>query len=188
MVRRVNHTGISVSDMERSLAFYRDVLGLRLVMDLDVDRHPGLDEVVGMQDAVGRVVFLRAGDTLVELWCYAEPEGRPLPPTHRPADRGVTHVAFEVDDVDAVHQAVTQAGYRANSAPVDLGLHKTCYVRGPDGEFVELLEDRTNDAMLERVTARTLAARRARGGSHGRTRADAPSGALQRVEDGDRAP
>ena len=165
-VRRVNHTGISVTDMERSLAFYRDVLGLRLVMDMDVERHPGLDTVVGMTDAVGRVVFLRAGDTLVELWCYSEPRGRPLDASYRPADLGVTHVAFEVDDVDEVHRVVVAAGYHANSAPVDLGLHKTCYVRGPDGEFVELLEDRTTDAMLERVTARTIAARaRARHGS-----------------------
>ena len=165
-VRRVNHTGISVTDMERSLAFYRDVLGLRLVMDMDVERHPGLDTVVGMTDAVGRVVFLRAGDTLVELWCYSEPRGRPLDASYRPADLGVTHVAFEVDDVDEVHRVVVAAGYHANSAPVDLGLHKTCYVRGPDGEFVELLEDRTTDAMLERVTARTIAAReRARQGS-----------------------
>ena len=39
--RKVNHTGISVTDMERSLAFYRDALGLRLVMDMDVERHLG---------------------------------------------------------------------------------------------------------------------------------------------------
>lgn len=164
MVRRVNHTGMSVSDMERSLRFYRDTLGLRLVFDMDVAQHAGLDEVVGMAGSVGRVVFLRAGDTILELWCYGAPAGRPLAQDHRPADRGFTHVAFEVDDVDATHRQVVAAGYEANSAPVDLGLHKTCYVRGPDGEFVELLEDRTDDAMLARVTARTLAARAAAAG------------------------
>ena len=56
-----------------------------------------------MTDAVGRVVFLRAGDTLVELWCYTEPRGDLSRRTYRPADLGVTHVAFEVDDVDEVH-------------------------------------------------------------------------------------
>ena len=49
-VTRVNHTGISVTDMERSLGFYRDVLGLELVMDMDVARHAGLDAVVGRID------------------------------------------------------------------------------------------------------------------------------------------
>jgi catechol 2,3-dioxygenase-like lactoylglutathione lyase family enzyme len=163
MIRRVNHTGISVSDMDRSLHFYRDTLGLTLVLDLDTSHNDGLATVVGMTDVVGRVVFLRAGDTLIELWCYAHPAGEPLRAGHVPADKGVTHVAFEVDDVDRAHQAVVEAGYEANSAPVDLGLHKTCYVRGPDGEFVELLEDRTDDEMLARVLARTLAARRAAG-------------------------
>ena len=162
LVRRVNHTGISVADIDRSLHFYVDTLGLQLVLDLDVERHPGLDEVIGLRGAVGRVVFLRAGDTLVELWQYDQPQGRPLPADYTAADRGVTHVALQVNDVDHVHALVTAAGYRANSAPVDLGLHKTCYVHGPDDEIIELLEDRTDDLMLARITARTLAARRAR--------------------------
>ena len=155
-VTRVNHTGISVSDMERSLGFYRDVLGLELVMDMDVDRHAGLDRVVGMTDTVGRVVMLAAGDSLVELWSYAQPMGRPLPADYMPADKGVTHVALEVDDVDAMHARVVAAGYRAKSEPLDLGIHKTCYVHGPDDEIVELLEDRSDRAMMARVTRRTL--------------------------------
>jgi len=155
-VARVNHTGISVTDMERSLGFYRDVLGLELVMDMDVNRHAGLDTVIGMTDTVGRVVMLAAGDSLIELWCFASPLGRPLPPDYKPADRGVTHVALEVDDVDAMHVRVVDAGFRAKSAPIDLGIHKTCYVHGPDDEIVELLEDRSDREMLARVTRRTI--------------------------------
>lgn len=155
-VTKVNHTGISVSEMERSLVFYRDLLGLELVMDMDVDRHAGLDAVVGMPETVGRVVMLAAGDSLVELWCYQNPRGRPLPDDYKPADRGVTHIALEVDDVDAMHARVVNAGFRAKSAPVDLGIHKTCYVHGPDGEIIELLEDRSDREMLARVTKRTI--------------------------------
>jgi catechol 2,3-dioxygenase-like lactoylglutathione lyase family enzyme len=161
VVTRVNHTGISVSDMERSIEFYCGVLGLALVMDLDVSESAGLDTVVGMKDTVGRVVMLSAGDSLVELWCYSQPVGRDLPLDYVPADKGVTHIALEVDDVDAVHRAVLSAGYRCNSAPVDLGIHKTCYVHGPDDEIIELLEDRSDLAMMARVTQRTLAKRMA---------------------------
>jgi catechol 2,3-dioxygenase-like lactoylglutathione lyase family enzyme len=142
--------------MDRSLGFYRDVLGLELVMDMDVSRHAGLDTVVGMTDTVGRVVMLAAGDSLVELWCYENPVGRALPADYRPADHGVTHVALQVDDVDAMHLHVVEAGYRAKSAPVDLGIHKTCYVHGPDDEIIELLEDRSDREMLARVTRRTI--------------------------------
>lgn len=159
-VTKVNHTGVSVRDMERSLAFYCGVLGLELVMDMDVSRHPGLDQVVGMVDTVGRVVMLAAGESLVELWCYDNPQGRPLPGDYQPADRGVTHFALEVDDVDAMHAHVVAAGFRAKSPPVDLGLHKTCYVHGPDDEIIELLEDRSDRAMMARVTKRTLERRR----------------------------
>ncbi len=158
-VTRVNHTGISVRDMEQSLQFYCGVLGLELVMDMDVECHPGLDQVVGMKDTIGRVVMLAVGDSLVELWCYSQPQGRPLSTDYIPADRGVTHVALEVDDVDAMHARVVAAGFRAKSAPLDLGIHKTCYVHGPDDEIVELLEDRSNREMMARVTQRTIARR-----------------------------
>jgi catechol 2,3-dioxygenase-like lactoylglutathione lyase family enzyme len=164
-VRKVNHSGISVSNMEKSLEFYCGVLGLELVMDFDVDRHAGLDEVVGMTDAVGRVVMLSAGDSLVELWCYSHPLGRALPSDYSPSDKGVTHIALEVDDVDEIHMRVVNAGFRAKSAPLDLGIHKTCYVHGPDDEIIELLEDRSDREMMARITRRTLAARGARGSS-----------------------
>lgn len=168
-MRRTNHVGVSVSDMERSLAFYRDLLGLELVMDLDVTASAGLERVVGMAGAAGRVAFLDAGDTRVELWHYATPAGDPLPGGHRPADLGVSHLAFEVDGLDALHRALLDAGYPVNCPPEELGIHRTFYARGPDGEFVELLEDRSDRAMLARVTARNQAARTAR------TARDAPT-------------
>ena len=154
-VRRVSHTGVSVADIDRSLGFYRDVLGLEVIYDDDVDDIDGLNAVVGMEAARGRVVWLRAGDTMVELWQWDSPQGRELPDDYVPADRGVTHVACEVDDVDEVCARVVAAGYHANTEPVDLSLHKTTYVRGPDGEIVELLEDRTNDEWLAKLLART---------------------------------
>lgn len=158
-VTRVNHTAISVRDMVRSIEFYRDQLGLELLMEMDVDHHPGLDSVVGMSGAVGQVSFLAAGDTLVELWCYTAPLGLDVAQDSRPADLGVRHIAFEVDDVEAIHRQLVDAGYRFNSVPVDLGLHKTCYLYGPDNELIELLEDRTDRAMMKRIHQRTITAR-----------------------------
>ncbi|MEY2431360.1 MAG: hypothetical protein QOC92_1085 [Acidimicrobiaceae bacterium] len=156
---RVNHTGVSVLDMDRSLAFYVDLLGLELVLDLDVASQPGLETVVGMAGIVGRVVFLDASDSRVELWHYRSPSGSPLPDGHIPADHGVSHVGFTVNDVDAMYERLVAANVTVLSPPQDLGLHKTMYVRGPDGEFVELLEDRGDPAMLARATERTRQAR-----------------------------
>jgi hypothetical protein len=86
-----------------------------------------------------------------------------LPNDYSPSDKGVTHIALEVDDVDGMHMRVVNAGFRAKSAPLDLGIHKTCYIHGPDDEIIELLEDRSDREMMARITRRTLAAREARG-------------------------
>ncbi len=154
-IKRVNHTGISVLDIERSLRFYRDLLGLQLIFDSDVDNVAPLNAVVGMDKARGRVVWLRAGDTMIELWQWSHPQGRPLPDDYRPADKGVTHFALEVDDVDELYQLIVEAGFHANTQPLDLGLHKTTYIRGPDDEIIEILEDRATDDWLAKLTAET---------------------------------
>lgn len=158
-IKRINHTAVSVSDMARSLAFYRDMLGMELIFDSDVAEAEDLSAVVGMAAARGRVVWLRVGDTMLELWQWDHPGGRPLPLDYCPADRGVTHFALEVDDVDALYRQVIEAGFSATTEPRDLGLHKTTYIRGPDDEIIEILEDRATDAWLEKLTARTRAAR-----------------------------
>lgn len=151
-IRRVNHTGISVSDMEVSLTFYRDLLGLELIFDSDVPANDRLSKVVGMKDAAGRVVWLRVGESMIELWQWDHPSGRALPDDYVPADKGVTHFAFEVDDVDDLCRRVVAAGYHANSDPQDLGLHKTTYIKGPDAEIIEILEDRATDEWLMELT------------------------------------
>ena len=158
-VKRINHTGVSVADIDRSVRFYVDLLGLELIFDSDVDDIPALSAVVGMEHAEGRVVWLRAGDTMLELWQWNTPTGRPLPNDYVPADRGVTHFALEVDDVDDVCRRIVEAGYHANTEPQDLGLHKTTYVRGPDDEIIEILEDRATPDVLRQLTEQARARR-----------------------------
>jgi catechol 2,3-dioxygenase-like lactoylglutathione lyase family enzyme len=159
-VKKVNHTGITVSDMERSLVFYRDLLELEVIFDSDVPANDRLSKVVGMEGASGRVVWLRAGDTMIELWQWDKPEGRDLPEDYVPADRGVTHYAFEVDDVDDLCKRVVAAGFHANCEPQDLGLHKTTYIKGPDNEIIEILEDRATDEWLRELTLASAKNRR----------------------------
>ena len=76
--------------------------------------------------------------------------------THVPADHGISHIALEVPDVHAAHKALTDAGYVATVLPTDLGVHITFYVRGPDGEILEVLEERGSDP----ATMRALQAKR----------------------------
>ena len=158
-ITRVNHTGISVSDMEHSLEFYRDLLEMTVIFDSDVSANERISQVVGMDNAEGRVVWLRAGDTMIELWQWDNPVGRELPDDYVPADRGVTHYALQTDDVDELYQRVIAAGFTANTSPKDLGLHKTTYIKGPDNEIIEILEDRATDEWLRELTEASAAAR-----------------------------
>ena len=158
-ITRVNHTGVSVSDMERSLTFYRDLLELDVIFDSDVLENKRLSSVVGMTNARGRVVWLRAGDTMIELWQWDNPVGRELASDYNPSDKGVTHFALQTDNVDELYRKVTDAGYHANTAPLDLGLHKTTYIKGPDDEIIEILEDRATDEWLRELTEASMVAR-----------------------------
>ena len=158
-ITRVNHTGISVSDMDRSLTFYRDLFELEVIFDSDVPGTDRLSRVVGMENARGRVVWLRAGDTMIELWQWDNPVGRALPLDYNPSDKGVTHFALQTDNVDDLYRKVTDAGYHANTTPQDLGLHKTTYIKGPDGEIIEILEDRATDEWLKELTEASIVAR-----------------------------
>ena len=104
-------------------------------------------------------VWLRAGDTMIELWQWDNPVGRALASDYNPSDKGVTHFALQTDNVDELYRKVTDAGYHANTTPQDLGLHKTTYIKGPDGEIIEILEDRATDEWLSELTEASMAAR-----------------------------
>ncbi|MCC6176802.1 MAG: VOC family protein [Chloroflexi bacterium] len=143
MPRRIHHAGITVADLERSIAFYRDVLGLTVLGQYERTT-PDIGEIVGYPGAHLRIAFVGvAGDSpRIELLQYVTPsaEGRGGE-TNVP---GAGHVCFDVDDIDAVFRRLTVAGYPPRSkAPVELtqgpnsGV-KALYVRDPDGYTIEL--------------------------------------------------
>jgi catechol 2,3-dioxygenase-like lactoylglutathione lyase family enzyme len=140
-VKAIRHTGIVVSDMARSLAFYRDLLGMEVWADFKDDT-----QLVG--DAVGEpganiwMIKLKAPDGgSIELLQYLSHPQHVRPPT-RACDVGCNHLALQVDDLDAVHQRLTAAGIAFNAPPIffaDYGVKMT-YCRDPEGVLVELVE------------------------------------------------
>ena len=145
MLRRIHHAGITVSDLERSVAFYRDLLGLEVLMVFERTTED-IGRIVGYPGARLRIAFLQVpGDSArLELLQYVAPEGTPLKPeTNQP---GAGHVCFEVDDVRALHERLVAAGTHARaSAPVEItqGPNRgvvALYYRDPDGYTVELFQ------------------------------------------------
>lgn len=145
MLRAINHAGITVADLERSIVFYRDLLGLSL-LDVFERTTEDIGAVVGYPGARLRIAMLRVpgDDVRLELLQYLEPPGVPTHPETR--DPGTGHVCFAVDDIHALHGRLAQAGFPARSArPVELthGPHRgviALYLRDPDGYTVELFQ------------------------------------------------
>ena len=145
-VEWMNHTGFVVSDMERSLAFYRDLLGLKEERN-HVLEGEFISQLVGYPDARLHIIYLGLGDMKhsVELIQYLNPPGVSVTLPDR-NQVGATHLGIIVDDLDSFYQELSSSGARfANPPAVRLGAtyplaRKGCYLQDPDGNWLELLE------------------------------------------------
>lgn len=136
-IRNFSHVCIGVSDIERSLAFYRDALGLEEIFDVEL-AGPGLEAVTGRGGAAGRMVGCRVpgSDVSIELICFAgRREARP----GRPGPFGYSNVSLSVDDLDAAFAALVERGIAAQK-PVEVGGVRMFFVADPDGTPIEIIE------------------------------------------------
>jgi catechol 2,3-dioxygenase-like lactoylglutathione lyase family enzyme len=149
-VVRIDHAGVTVSDMDRALGFYRDLLGLRVIADSNV-AEPEVAELLGLDSVRLRIVDLDSGDgRILELIQYVQPEGRSI--AYESSDAASMHVAFTVDDLGGVRQRLAEAGATIVSRrPITISDPggdfdgATClYVRDPDGAILELVQRRSD--------------------------------------------
>jgi catechol 2,3-dioxygenase-like lactoylglutathione lyase family enzyme len=144
-VPELHHAGLTVTDLERSLAFWRDALGMEVVLD-QVRDDAYLGEVVGHPGADCRMVHLAFGGegARVELFEYRAPRVEPAP-VARPAQPGFAHVCVRADGLRELLERLEAAGGRRVSDPVEVtaGANRgalAVYVRDPDGHVVELVQ------------------------------------------------
>lgn len=138
-----DHTGITVTNLERSLAFWQDVLGF----ELSHRAHQTGDlaqEITGVAGADILIAVLKASGHKIELLEYLAPADR----KHvglRPCDVGSVHVALTVDNLDAVLNAIAASDWKAVGQPQTLQSgpnagKRVVYVRDPDGTTIELMQ------------------------------------------------
>ena len=138
-----DHTGITVANLERSVAFWRDVLGFELSHRT---HHTGdlAGEVTGVPGAEFTLAVLKAPGHKIELLEYHAPGERGCA-NLRPCDVGSVHVAFTVDNLDAVLEKIAAAGWKAAGRPQTLTSgpnagRRVVYVRDPDGTTIEFMQ------------------------------------------------
>jgi glyoxylase I family protein len=139
-----DHTGITVSNLERALAFWRDVLGFEFSHSAH-QKGERPEQITGVKDAELKLAVLKApGDHKIELLEYFAPADR-RHGDFRPCDVGHVHVALTVDDLDAALQKIAASGWKAAGKPQTLvqgpnAGKRVVYVHDPDGTTIEFMQ------------------------------------------------
>lgn len=122
MVKKLHHTRYRVADLEKSVSFYKDVLGLT-----EVRRHKS--------PRGSELVFLKApqSEELIEICCY---------PASGPVVIGpdLTHLAFEVEDMDAFAKHAAAKGYPLSDGPTKSESGCFAFIDAPEGYEIELIQ------------------------------------------------
>jgi catechol 2,3-dioxygenase-like lactoylglutathione lyase family enzyme len=144
-VQRLSHVGLTVRDLDASLAFWRDHVCLR-ELGRGIVEWEHLDRITGLDNTQIEWAELELpGGALLELFAYWRPAGTPLSPggMNRP---GMTHICLEVDDIEQVVERLRAGGYQARSkqlVTIPRGAYKDfkcIYFLDPDGVTLELSE------------------------------------------------
>ena len=140
MIRGIHHVAISTGDLERSLRFYRDLLGFEEALRFDWQAGTEMaDRITELKESAARSVMLRAGNAYVELFEYQSPTPKPVDPERPVCDHGITHLCLDVTDIDTLYERLVSAGMRFHCPPQDAGGGiRTTYGRDPDGNVVEI--------------------------------------------------
>jgi glyoxylase I family protein len=142
--RLFDHMAVTVSDIDRSLVFYRDLLGLR-----EMERHllkgENIEILMGKKGVVLQVVRLAGQEddnVLIDLQQYVSPKGKVS--GAKLGDTAHTHFGLRVKDLDSAYKRLSAKGVKFVSKPVvfklDFGTVKVVFVQDPDGAIVELTE------------------------------------------------
>lgn len=152
MILAIDHINIVVTDLERSVRFYTEVLGFTKTKDAYLEGE-WIDRIVGLRGVKARAAFIvaPAGEPRIELLEYAAPPGESTAENSRANTIGLRHIALRVDNMDTMVAQLRAAGVNVFSDPVrvpggvvrhDAGEKTLVYFLDPDGVILELAEYR----------------------------------------------
>jgi len=139
-----DHTGITVSNLERSLAFWRDILGFELSHTAHQTGEMA-KEITGVEGAEIKLAVVKApSGHKIELLEYLAPVDRKHGDL-QPCDVGHVHVALLVNNLEAILQKIASSAWKTAGEPQVLKTgpnagKRVVYVRDPDGTTIEFME------------------------------------------------
>ena len=152
MIETIDHVNLVVRDLNAMVRFYCDALGLRLTKQVSI-AGDWIDRVVGLVGSKADVVYLEApAGPRMELIQYHHPPGPDPAGRELPHALGLRHLAFRVQDIDHLVQALGQKGVEFVSDVQQVPDHQVTYAGGvrkrlvyfrdPEGNILELCEYR----------------------------------------------
>jgi len=141
-VRRLDHVGVVVNDLEAATEFFLD-LGLEREGATSVQGE-WVDNIVGLKDVRADVVIVQTpdGSGKLELAKFHTPADTERPQAAAANRLGIRHILFAVEGLDAILDKLRAKGFDLVGKIQDYeGIYRLCYVRGPEGIIVELAEE-----------------------------------------------
>jgi catechol 2,3-dioxygenase-like lactoylglutathione lyase family enzyme len=141
MISAIRHTGLVVADLERALHFWCDVLGFKVVKQME-ESGPHIDAMMGLRDVRVTTAKLAAPDgNLIELLRFHSHPDQPRW-NGAPYSTGFTHIALTVDNLDELVAKLVHEGVSFPAPPQHSpdGYAKVIYAKGPEGILLELVE------------------------------------------------
>ena len=132
------HLVVGVTDMDRALAFYRDVLGMEVVFETFISGEPFDAALHATRKQEGRVLGGLLGGLMVELLSLGAKTAPDKPP--RRGITGIQNLSLSVLDLNDTHRRITDAGYSPDQEPFEIGGVRMFFVKDPDGTPVEFIE------------------------------------------------
>ena len=141
MITNIRHTGIVVEDLEKSLYFYRDLLGFKIVRQMD-ESGDFIDNILALRNVIVTTVKMAAPDgNLIELLYYKSHKPKPKR-TKEICEMGISHIALTVSNLDEEYNRLLKHGAIFNSPPQNSpdGYAKVTFCKDPDGNLIELVQ------------------------------------------------
>ena len=138
MITAHNHTSFTVSNVERSVEFYTQIVGMQVERQFEA-QGPGIEQIVALPGAHLRIAFVSMGSFRLELIEYAAPQGLKLEMATN--NVGSAHIAFTTDDIDKTYEELIAKGVRFKGAPMRSrpDRPRVAYFFDPDGYTLEIV-------------------------------------------------
>lgn len=148
MIGQIYHVGLTVSDMDRSIRFYRDILGLKFLGEILMEG-PETEAMFQKKDCQARVAYLNGSEQInippLELIQFTD--GKIQKQRGDLFTTSISELCFCTDDIDAVYQHLQDKQVECLSAPQDFdftsggfGKSRAFYFRDPDGIMLEMMQ------------------------------------------------